>query len=122
MPLPLLLAAAICIASVHDGDTIRLCDGERVRLQGIDAPELQDSPRCSPASLRRLAGSRNPPWCDYEAGEASRATLSAFLHAGPVNIQRLGQDDYGRTLAKLSMNGRDAGEYMIRRGVARPWR
>lgn len=122
MPSPLVLAAAICIAAVHDGDTIRLCDGERVRLQGIDAPELRGSPRCSPISRKHLAGSRNPSWCDYAAGEASRSTLAAFLGAGSVTIQRLGTDKYGRTLAKLTVNGRDAGEYMIRRGVARPWR
>ncbi len=122
MPIPIILAAALCIANVHDGDTIRLCNGERVRLVGIDAPEVGRSPRCSAASRRRLAGSKNPPWCDAAAGKVSRDQLSAFLKAGPVTIKRVGKDDYGRTLGKLSMGGRDAGEYLMRRGLARRWR
>lgn len=69
--LPIFAAAGLCIASVHDGDTIRLCDGERVRLQGIDAPELADSPRCSTQQRQRLAGSKNPAWCDDAAGARS---------------------------------------------------
>ena len=31
------------VASVHDGDTMRCADGTRVRLQGIDANELDGS-------------------------------------------------------------------------------
>ncbi len=35
---PYCLAEQVC--SVHDGDTLRLCNGQRIRLWGIDAPEL----------------------------------------------------------------------------------
>lgn len=52
----ILAAAGLCIASIHDGDTLRLCDGERFRLSNIDAPDLQDSPRCSPQKRQRVAG------------------------------------------------------------------
>lgn len=31
------------VASVHDGDTMRCADGTRIRLQGIDANELDGS-------------------------------------------------------------------------------
>lgn len=123
MPILTLVAAAgLCIASVHDGDTIRLCGGERVRLAGIDAPEVADSPRCSPLQRQRLAGARNPPWCDYRAGEASRDGLQAFLANGRVSIERVGRDDYGRTLAHIYVDDRDAGAYLVERGLARPWR
>lgn len=118
--MPIFLAAA-CIASIHDGDTVRLCDGERVRLVNIDAPELVGSSRCSAQSRARLAGSKNPAWCNFDAGNASRDQLRAFLAAGPVSIERTGTDRYGRTLARLSVNGRDAGEYLIARGVAHRW-
>jgi endonuclease YncB( thermonuclease family) len=84
MPSPILLAAAICIASVHDGDTLRLCSHERIRLQRIDAPEVRGSPRCSPASKRRLAASPNRPWCDYRLGDTSQAALAKFLETGPI--------------------------------------
>jgi endonuclease YncB( thermonuclease family) len=122
MPIAIILAAAVCIANVHDGDTVRLCDGERVRLLGIDAPELPNSPRCSPKQRRRRAGSRNPPWCDFAAGEASRDALARYLRSGTVTIARSGADDYGRTLARLRVNDRDAGEYLISRGLAHRWR
>ncbi|WP_159975927.1 MULTISPECIES: thermonuclease family protein [unclassified Novosphingobium] len=123
--MPIILAAAaaaLCIASIHDGDTVRLCDGERVRLLNIDAPELAGSPRCSAKSRARLEGSDNPSWCDFKTGIESRDQLRAFLAAGPAMIHRSGTDRYGRTLARLSVNGKDAGEYLIRRGLARPWR
>lgn len=37
-------------------------------------------------------------------------------------IERLGTDPYGRTLATVSVNGMDAGDYLISQGLARPWR
>jgi len=120
----LILAAAVtaCIGNIHDGDTVRLCTGERVRIQNIDAPEVAGSPRCSPQSLRRLLGSKNPPWCDYQLGQRSRDALETFLGRGPVTIARTGTDQYGRTLARLIVNGKDAGTYLVSMGLARPWK
>lgn len=112
--LTLLAAASACVATVHDGDTIRLCSGERVRIANIDAPELPDSPKCQD---RRRQG-----WCDYRLGYSSRDALDAFLQSGAVTIRRSGQDKYGRTLATLSVDGRDAGAYLVSLGYARPWR
>ncbi|PNU06488.1 thermonuclease family protein [Novosphingobium guangzhouense] len=117
-----LILAAACIASVHDGDTVRLCSGERVRLANIDAPEVAGSPRCTARNRARLANSKNPPWCDTERGSASRDALRAFLSSGLPSIQRNGSDRYGRTLATLSVNGVDAGSYLIASGLAKPWR
>ncbi|TCM12865.1 nuclease-like protein [Novosphingobium sp. PhB165] len=119
----LIFAAAVsaCIANVHDGDTVRLCDGERVRIQNIDAPEVAGSPRCSPQSMRRLIGSKNPSWCDYQLGDRSRDALASLLGQGPVTIARTGTDRYGRTLARLVVNGKDAGSYLVAMGLARPW-
>lgn len=119
--MPIVLALA-CVASVHDGDTVRLCDGERVRIANIDAPELAGSSRCTARNRARLAGSKNPAWCDTQAGIESRDQLRAFLLSGQPMIQRIGTDRYGRTLARLSVNGRDAGDYLIARGLAHPWR
>lgn len=120
--MPLLLAAVIACSTVtvHDGDTIH-CDGEKVRIANIDAPEMPDSSRCSAQSRQRLAGSRNPPWCDHTLAVRSRDTLRAFVSRGSVAIHRQGTDRYGRTLATVSVNGQDAGSYLISRGLARPW-
>lgn len=99
---------------VHDGDTIR-CNSERIRIENIDAPELPGSPKCHDYRARNA-------WCDAQAGYRSRDELRAFLSRGRVVIYRNGQDRYGRTLARVSVNGQDAGEWLISRGLARPWR
>ncbi len=112
-PITLAIAASVCIASVHDGDSIRLCDGERVRIANIDAPEMPGSPKCQRG--------RNG-WCDYRLASKSRDALESFLSGGSVMIVRQGKDAYGRTLARVTVNGRDAGQHLVRLGVARPWR
>ena len=109
-----LILAAACIASVHDGDTVRLCSGERVRIANIDAPELPDSPKCRD---RRRQG-----WCDTRLAIESRDALRDMLRQGEPRLQRQGVDRYGRTLARLSVNGRDVGETLVSAGLARRWR
>lgn len=107
-------ASSLCIANVHDGDTIRTCDGERVRIENIDAPELPSSPKCEDRHRRG--------WCDYPLAARSRDELASFLATGPVVISRSGTDSYGRTLARLRVNGNDAGEHLVSMGLARAWR
>lgn len=99
---------------VHDGDTIR-CGRERMRIADIDAPELPSSPKCAPDAWSR-------GWCDYALGRKARDTLVAFLAQGPIRVTRQGTDRYGRTLALVSVNGVDAGDYLIARRLARRWR
>lgn len=102
--------ASACIADVHDGDTIRTCDGERIRISNIEAPEMRGSPKC-----------RRGGWCDYVLAEQSRDELSAFLASGTVTIDRNGTDRYDRTLATIAVDGKDAGQHLISRSLARPW-
>ncbi len=48
------------VASVHDGDTLTLADGRKIRLAGIDAPEIsQPLGRQSRDHLKRLVIGRN---------------------------------------------------------------
>lgn len=72
---------------VTDGDTIR-CQGERIRLLGIDAPELPGHCRegrdCAPGD----------PW-------ASTASLESAM-SPTMRISRVGEDRYGRTLAQVA--------------------
>lgn len=70
-----------------DGDTLR-CGSERVRLLGIDAPEM-------PGHCRR--GRR----CVKGDPNASREWLAAGLGSA-LQIVRIGEDRYGRTLAIVS--------------------
>lgn len=73
--------------SVTDGDTIR-CGDERIRLLGIDAPELPGHCR-----WERVCAPGDP--------YASTRSLSAAM-AGTLRIDRVGQDHYGRTLARVA--------------------
>lgn len=70
-----------------DGDTIR-CGDERVRLLGIDAPEL-------PGHCRR--GRVCAPGDPIASTESLRSALT-----GQLRIQRVSTDRYGRTIALVS--------------------
>ena len=69
----LLLAAAV---TVVDGDTLRI-NGERVRLLGIDAPEIH--------------GCRQGRVCASGDGQASKRSLEAMM-GGRISVRRVGQD------------------------------
>lgn len=86
-----------------DGDTIR-CGETRVRLAGLDAPELRA--RCE--AERRLA-------------LAATERLSALLEGG-VRLTETGEDRFGRTLAVVrNAEGEDVAGVLIREGLARPY-
>lgn len=73
------------VCSVTDGDTIR-CGDERIRLLGIDAPEL-------PGHCRQGRD------CVEGDGAAATRSLERGASLGPLVIVRMGTDRYGRTLA-----------------------
>jgi endonuclease YncB( thermonuclease family) len=86
------------VVKVHDGDTLTvLVDGSelRVRLDGIDAPELAQ------------------PY-----GRRSRDSLSELCGAKQALVTRRGKDRYGRTIGRVSCAGIDAGDEQVRRGMA----
>ncbi len=84
---------------VTDGDTIR-CGDERIRLVGIDAPELPG--HCN-------AGRTCAPGDPF----ASTASLQKALK-GPLRIERLGEDRYSRTIAAVSGSLGDLSCHQIR--------
>lgn len=90
---------------IIDGDTISLPGGERVRIEDMDAPE----------SYRAH--------CERElvAGLAAKERLAGLLRAGPVEIQRKGQDWFGRTLARVLVKGKSVGRILIEEGLALPY-
>lgn len=73
-------AAAVCIANVHDGDIIRLCDGERIRIVNIDAPEMPGSPKCQRG--------RNG-WCDYRLASQTPRRSSSRVTPACVSYGRV---------------------------------
>lgn len=103
----MLEALALCIANIHDGDTLTTCDRTKVRLVAasgpMDAPELPGSPRCH--------------HCDPAPGYAARDRLRIILQQ-PATLHCNGVDRYKRALCRVTVNGRDVGDQMVREGHA----
>jgi endonuclease YncB( thermonuclease family) len=64
-----------------DGDTIR-CGKERIRLQGVYAPELREP-----------------------GGREARARLQQRLDSGSVHVERRARDRYSRTVGNVYVGG-----------------
>jgi micrococcal nuclease len=81
-----LLGAAPALAgewcNAIDGYTLRCSGGERVKVEGIKAPELTEP-----------------------GGEEARQRLQKRIRSGELVVQRGGTDKYGRTLARIYVNG-----------------
>lgn len=95
-------------ASVYviDGDTIAI-GNERIRLNGIDAPEM-------PGHCRKGRA------CVPGSGEDSTATLRHALTMGSVIItERFKTDRYGRTVAQVTAGGYDLSCWQLAYGSAR---
>lgn len=88
---------------VVDGDTLN-CQGERVRLLGVDAPELPG--HCA-------QGRACAPGDPY----ASTASLESAVDS-EMKIERIGQDRYGRTLAMVKSRAGDLSCLQLRHHAA----
>lgn len=91
--------------SVYDGDTIRLGD-ERIRIVGLDTPELGHRAQCQEEAV---------------AAEQAKQALAGEIASGNVELHRQGTDRYGRTLARVTVDGRDVADTLIAQGLARPY-
>lgn len=89
---------------IPDGDTIHLEDGRRVRLLGIDAPEM---------------GRDGGP--DQYYARESRDYLRRLIDGRSIRLETDGQgpDRYGRLLAYVFLpDGRMANEVLVEQGLA----
>jgi endonuclease YncB( thermonuclease family) len=96
--LGLLLAGSapelVGIPHVTDGDTIRI-DGTRIRLAGIDAPELRT-----------------------HAGEAAKRFVLDVTSGREVSCRPTGEKSHERVVAYCSVAGEDLGLVIVRAGWA----
>lgn len=98
----LLATSSINGCTATDGDTLN-CDGERIRLLGIDAPEFS-CPR-----YRK---------CVEGDPQAAKDYLAAIIRGRNLTLKRVGQDRYGRTLGVVYANGANVSCRMIAAGHA----
>jgi endonuclease YncB( thermonuclease family) len=88
------------VTKVSDGDTVWVKpDGNaaprKLRLQGLDAPEICQA-----------------------GGQNSRDALANLVLNVRVQVSVKYEDDYGRGLARLSVNGQDVGAKLVAAGQA----
>jgi endonuclease YncB( thermonuclease family) len=90
-------------ARVVDGDSLEVA-GRRIRLFGIDAPEVHQD--C-----------RDGHGIPYACGARSRAALAQAIANADVSCTPVGES-YDRDVALCTANGRDLSEAMVRGGHA----
>ena len=90
------------VASVTDGDTLRLTDGRRVRLVQVDTPEIGGGHCYSQAARKQLL---------QLAGPGTRVGLTA-----DPGLDRV--DRYGRVLAYVRVGRTNVNVELVRRGAA----
>lgn len=95
-------------ASVVDGDTIGI-HGQRIRIEGIDAPESRQ--------ICEASGKR-----DVRCGQQSALFLAAMIGRQTVYCSQVGTDRYRRVLADCEVAGRNIGDAMVRAGHALAYR
>lgn len=101
-------SAIVGPARVVDGDTLDVA-GQRIRLEGIDAPEAGQ--RCP----GRYGGGVLGPW---RCGVAATNALHEIVASQEVACEAREVDKYGRMVATCFLDGRDINAEMVRRGYA----
>jgi endonuclease YncB( thermonuclease family) len=122
-PTPAAIESSKVVRGAHAAEVLRVIDGDtfearvrvwpgieittRVRLRGIDAPELGGA-KCTDERVK---------------AEAARAALRQLLAEGDVTVMRVDFDKYGgRVLAAAATRATpDISAAMLARGLARPY-
>ena len=98
-------AAIVGSAWVIDGDSIEI-SGTRIRLEGIDAPEANQT----------CTNSKGATW---PCGSTATRELRAYIRGRDVTCYPRGSDQHKRALAVCSLpDGSDINAWMVRQGWA----
>lgn len=109
------------VVRVVDGDTVDLEIGERVRLIGIDAPEMwMDPPTASQRQLSRSDGQAQSGRTGCFAEEAKNK-LKELVEGKVARLEKdkSERDKYDRLLRYVFVDDNNIGEIMVREGFAR---
>ncbi|MDB5562811.1 MAG: Succinoglycan biosynthesis protein [Hyphomicrobiales bacterium] len=91
-------------AYATDGDTLHL-NGQRLRLLGIDAPELEQM--C-----------RDKADISWPCGQVAKSRLNSLIGSAELICHPSGHDKFGRILAACDAGGSDLGAAMMLDGLA----
>jgi endonuclease YncB( thermonuclease family) len=87
------------VVAIADGDTLTILDDQKrqhkIRLDGIDAPESSQ-----------------------DFGSRAKQSLSDLVFGKTVTVTSWKKDRYGRTLGKVTLDGKDINQEQIDRGMA----
>lgn len=111
----IIFSLSLCFPiGVHADEAVRVIDGdgfqlgaEKIRLWGIDAPELRQE--CSKDRLR------------YPCGKIARDNLETLLAGQSIECAAQSKDRYGRTVAICTAGGEDVAGWMVSHGWALDW-
>lgn len=104
-----MIALFLCaVASIHDGDSLRCADGTRIRLAGIDAPELA------------ACHGRRGRICVPGDAQASKRALEHLIAGRTLRCRAVGTS-YGRVTAWCRAGSVDISCALVRGGYAARW-
>lgn len=107
-------AAPVVVSRWVDGDTVDVAASDggviRIRLRAVDAPEVR-------------AYGRKGERVDRQAAERATGRAVELAPAGTVVhlYDFAGSDRYGRTVARVAVDGQDLGAMLLREGLAESW-
>ena len=90
-------------ATIIDGDTVRIA-GKRIRLKGIDAPEIKQLCRLDQSSV--------------QCGHQSRTALADKIGSAAIRCEISGTDKYERALGTCFLGTVDLNQWMVEQGWA----
>lgn len=88
--------ARVEVTRVVDGDSFELKDGRRIRLLGLDAPELENC-----------------------MGPEAKDALKVLIEGKKIRLKNETRDDYGRVLANVFTGHVLVNDEMVKRGLSR---
>ena len=94
----------IIIKDCYDGDTCTTMNGEKIRLACIDTPELKGK-KANPMEAKK-----------------AKIFLNNLIANKEVNIRRINNDRYGRTVAELFKNDINIQKLIVEKGYGKIYR
>ena len=103
------------VPEIGDADTVTI-DGQRIRLEGIDAPESKQHCERPTRDPRRAATER------YACGQAATEALKQRIAGRAIACTGNERDRYGRLLGICRLQNEDLNAWLVRNGHALAYR